>query len=219
MDRIKSRRTGTRIAALVAGLAAVPLLAGCFNGFNAQTSVQPPSGDGFNAEVGDVQVRSAVWVRSPDNPADFTLSATFVNTGSTPDALTSVTTETRGTVSITGNTIPLVKQADTRTGWNSTFFVNLSGALIPQSHYISTTFTFEKAGAVTGSVLVVPSEGIYAGITPQGMRSPSPTPTRSASPSGSASESHSGGSHSSSSPSASASSTESATATATAATP
>lgn len=164
---------------LVAGIAAVPMLAGCFNGFAAQTSVQPPSGDGLSTEVGDVQIRSAVWVRSPSNPLDFTLSATFVNTSPTPDTLTSVTTDTKGTIAITGNTIPLQKDSEARTGYRSTTFINLTGALVPPSNYIPTTFNFAKAGSVTGSVLVVPSEGIYEGITPDGVPAPPKKPTPS----------------------------------------
>ncbi len=183
MNGITRRKSGKRIVGLVAGIAAVPLLAGCFNGFAAQTSVQPPSGDGLNTQVGDIQVRSAVWVRSPSNPLVFTLSATFVNTGQTPDALASVTTDTKGTIEITGGTIPLTKIAETRTGYNSTFYINLTGALVPASNYISTTFNFAKAGAVTGSVLEVPAEGVYEGITPSGVPAPpkKPTPTPSVS--------------------------------------
>ena len=196
MNRISRRGSGKRIAVLAAGIAAVPLLAGCFNGFAAQTSVQPPSGDGLSTEVGAIQIRSAVWVRSPQNPAAFTLSATFVNTGQTPDALQSVTTVPKGNVEITGTTIPLTKLSVTRTAYNSNLFVNLNGALVPQSNYIQTTFTFARAGAVTGSVLVVPSEGNYAGITPNGTggstkpsTSPSASASASATPTGSASSS------------------------------
>mgnify|MGYP006374186635 FL=1 len=179
MNGITRHASGKRTAVLAASIAAVPLLAGCFNGFAAQTSVQPPSGDGLSTQVGDIQVRSAVGVRSPLNPTDFTLSATFVNDGQTPDALTSVTTDTKGTVEITGGTIPLTKIAETRTGYNTTYYVNLSGALIAPSNYVSTTFTFARAGAVTGSVLVVPAEGIYQGITPNGVPAPPPKPTPS----------------------------------------
>lgn len=184
VNRISRRGSGKRIAVLAAGIAAVPLLAGCFNGFAAQTSNQPPSGDGLSTEVGAIQIRSAVWVRSPQNPAAFTLSATFVNTGQTPDALASVTTVPKASVEITGATIPLTKLSVTRTAYNSNLFVNLNGALVPQSNYIQTTFTFAKAGAVTGSVLVVPSEGIYAGISPNGTggsAAPSQSPSASAS--------------------------------------
>lgn len=194
MNGITRHASGKRTAVLAAGIAAVPLLAGCFNGFAAQTSVQPPSGDGLSTQVGDVQIRSAVWVRSPLNPTDFTLSATFVNTGQTPDALTSITTDTKGTIEITGGTIPLTKIAETRTGYRSPFYVNLSKALVPPSNYVSTTFNFAKAGAVTGSVLVVPAEGIYEGITPNGVpapKKPEVSPLASTSASASASEAHS----------------------------
>lgn len=188
VNRISSRGPGKRVAVLAAGIAAVPLLAGCFNGFAAQTSNQPPSGDGLSTEVGDMQVRSAVWVRSPQNPAAFTLSATFVNTGQTPDVLTSVTTTTKGTVDITGGTIPLAKKSEQRTAYNSNVYVNLTGSIVPPSNYIVTTFNFAKAGSVTGSVLVVPSEGIYAGISPNGTGgSAAPTASASATPTSTAS--------------------------------
>lgn len=203
VNRIIRHASAKRIAVVAAGVAAVPLLAGCFNGFDAQTSVQPPSGDGLNTQVGNVQIRSAVWVRNPATPTSFVLSATFVNTGGEPDALTSITTEPRGTATITGGTINMLKFSEARAGSRAGELVNLTGALVPPSGYIQTTFTFAKAGAVTGSVMTVPNEGIYAGVIPGVTVSPSPKKSESASVSTSP---HSTGSESAS---ASATATES----------
>ncbi|MEI2730264.1 MAG: hypothetical protein V9E85_14280 [Candidatus Nanopelagicales bacterium] len=180
VNRMMSRGSGKRIAVVVAGLAAVPLLAGCFNGFDAQTSNQPPSGDGLSTQVGNIQIRSAVWVRNPSNATSFVLSATFVNTGSTPDALTGITTDPKGTVAITGGSIPLASYTESRSGSKSGQNVNLTGAVVPNSGYVQTTFTFANAGAVTGSVMVVPQEGIYASVGPNGGSSASAKPTGSA---------------------------------------
>lgn len=193
VNRIIRRAPGKRIAVVAAGIAAVPLLAGCFNGFGAQTSNQPPSGDGLSTQVGNIQIRSAVWVRNTSSPTSFVLSALFVNTGSDPDALTSITTDTKGTATITGGTINLAKYSESRAGSKSGQLVNLTGAVVQQSGYIQTTFTFANAGSVTGSVMVVPNEGIYAGVIPGASVSPFPkaTATSSASPKATATESKS----------------------------
>jgi len=184
VNRMMSRGSGKRIAVLAAGIAAVPLLAGCFNGFDAQTSTQPPSGDGLSTQVGNIQIRSAVWVRNSANATSFTLSATFVNTGSTADSLTGIATDPKGTVAISGGTIPLGSYTESKAGTNSSKLVTLTGATVPDSGYIQTTFTFANAGAVTGSVMVVPQQGIYASIGPSGGGSatPKPTATTTASP-------------------------------------
>jgi hypothetical protein len=134
--------------------------------------------------VGNIQIRSAVWVRNSSNATSFTLSATFVNTGSTADSLTSIATDPKGTVAISGGSIPLGSYTESKAGTNTSKLVTLTGATVLDSGYIQTTFTFANAGAVTGSVMVVPQQGIYASIGPSGGGSAtaSPKPTATASP-------------------------------------
>lgn len=187
MKQISKRRTRLTATAVVAGIALVPMLSGCWNGFDAGTSVLPPSGDGLNTQVGAIMIRSAVWVRSAQDPATVTLSSTLVNTSKdVPDQLIGVETNPNSfAIGITNAAITLAPTSLTRTGYNATNYVNAFGTNnVPVSGYIQTTFIFKVAGRVSGSILTVPPEGIYAGITP----SPSGIPNNpSVSPSGSAS--------------------------------
>lgn len=192
----KSRRTRLTAATVVAGVALVPMLSGCWNGFNAGTSMLPPSGDGLNTEVGNILIRSAVWVQSAQDGRTFTLSANFVNTGTDADQLTGVETSPNSfAIGITNAAITLPPISTTNTGYNATNYVNAFGTNnVPVSGYIQTTFIFKTAGRVTGSIMTVPPEGIYAGITPSPSGipdGPAPTgsPTASPSPTGSASPS------------------------------
>lgn len=174
-------------AAAAAAVTLPLLLTGCWNGFNAQTSIQQPSGDGLQTQIGNMQIRAAVWVRDAENPRTMTLSATFVNTGKTADELTAVTTSPKAfVVGLTGGTIELPPVSETRTAYQSEYFVNAYGLDVPPSGYVTTTFVFKNAGSVTGSVMTVPPEGIYAGIAPstppQPRASGSATPTPTTSP-------------------------------------
>ena len=165
-QRVFARRR--RIIAAAAVAATLPvLLGGCFNGFDAQTSIQQPSGDGLNTAVGNMMIRNAVWVRSKDKDTTLTLSATLVNVGKTEDTLLAVTTVPKAfVVGLTGAKIKIDPISEVRTAYNSDKYVNAFGMNVPQSGWVETTFRFEKAGSITGSVLVVPPTGIYAGINP-----------------------------------------------------
>lgn len=195
MSRIKRR-----VTAAIATAALVPLLAGCYNGFNAGTQQVKSSGDGANAQIGEIGIRAANWVRSLKNPTTMTLVASFINGGDTPDALQSVTTDPKAlVVGITGNKVEIGKALDglqsvseTRVGYNSDRYVNAYGLLAPDSSYVATTFSFANAGAVTVPVLTVPAAGIYADVqpVPEGPAGPA-SPAAPASPSPSDQPTHS----------------------------
>lgn len=185
---MKKRGSIRRIAALGVGVASLALVAGCSNGFDAMTSTQRPSGDGLSTQVGSIQIRSAVWVRSSTEPANMTLSVTFVNTGNNVDELTEVSTDPKSfAVGITGNKLTLKPFVEARAGFNSDLFINAYGLNVPPSGWTETTFRFRDAGTVKGSVLTVPSEGNFAGIEPvpatiDGATKPSAKPSATASP-------------------------------------
>ena len=63
---------------IAAGLTALALaggLAGCFNGYQAQTTSQGEGGEVASANVGDVQLRGVIWVRDPAAPQTATSAA------------------------------------------------------------------------------------------------------------------------------------------------
>ncbi len=167
MTGITKRGSVRRIAAVGIGAASLALIAGCSNGFDAMTSTQRPSGDGLSTQVGPIQIRSAVWVRSSTEPANMTLSVTFVNTGNNEDVLTGVTTNPKAfAVGITGGSLTLEPFIETRAGFNSDEYINAYGLNVPPSGWAETTFTFRDAGVVKGSILTVPSEGNFEGVEP-----------------------------------------------------
>jgi copper(I)-binding protein len=89
-----SRRVGVRVAALAAG--ALLVLGGCAAGQDAQTAEETPVVDGVSANVGDIALRAVAVAPPPNNShakgSDATLQLVIVNSGSTDDQLTGVST-------------------------------------------------------------------------------------------------------------------------------
>jgi hypothetical protein len=156
-----------------AAAVSIPLLSGCYNGFNAGTNVMAAVGDGASVEIGPMQIRAAVWVRSATDQKTMTLVANFINTARQADTLTAVTTNPAAyTIGITNGGIKIDNLAvlagtPLRTGYNgSTNYVNAYGINVTPSGFVQTTFTFKNAGSITAQVLSVPPTGLYAGIAP-----------------------------------------------------
>jgi hypothetical protein len=167
VNGMKKHRSIRRVTALGVGIASLALIAGCSNGFDAMTSTQQPSGDGLSTQVGSIQIRSAIWVRSSTEPSNMTLSVTFVNAGNDGDTLTAVSTDPKAfAVGITGNELVLKPFVETRAGFNSELYINAYGLNVTPSGWTETTFKFRDAGTVKGSVLTVPAEGNFEGIEP-----------------------------------------------------
>lgn len=162
VNRIKCRG-----AAAIAALTLLPLLAGCYNGFDAGTQEVGTGGDTAQGQVGNIKVQGANWVRSLKDVRILTLVATFVNTAQAPDVLTGVSTDpTPAGLNITGSSLNLAGMNEVRTGFNSNLYINAYGLDTPPSSFVATTFTFKNAGVVTIPILTVPAVGIYAGIEP-----------------------------------------------------
>lgn len=171
-----ANRGGRRtLKALLLGLVAAALslsLAGCFNGMNAGTQQVGASGDGVNATIGNddtLQVRNMVWVQDKSNPKNLTLSGAFNNISNQADTLIEVTTNPKGSVTITGGKleIPGVTAGtgnSVRVGYNADKYVDANGVDVVQSGYVATTFKFKNAGSDTLSILVVPPTGDYASV-------------------------------------------------------
>lgn len=154
-----------RAAALAAAAVLIPSLTGCWAGYDAQTAQQANQavGNGASMQTGDIEIRGATWVRSTANPAEATLVATFVNTGDVPDTLTKVEVQPASPMGITGGVLEVPTVGSVRTGHWSTTFINALQLQALPSAFIPTTFTFERAGTVSGNVLSVPDTGEYLG--------------------------------------------------------
>jgi len=159
-------QTRRRVAAVAAAAILVPTLGGCWQGFNAQTSQQANQavGNGTNLATGDVEIRGATWVRNTANPQEATLVATFINNGDEPDRLVKVDVQPTAATGITAGSLEVPTAGSVRTGYWSPNFINVFNLQAFPSTFVPTTFTFERAGTVTGDVITVPNTGQYAGV-------------------------------------------------------
>lgn len=165
------RRTRHVVAASALTLALVSTLSGCASGFSAGTSLQKASGNGANANLGDLQIRDITIVKV-DGSTDATLIGTIVNRGSEDDALTAVTLlDPAGTATIGGSAavagaLPLTTLSATRVGYASEDHVDISGLTAAPTQYVTVELQFKRAGTVQMDVMAVPPTGIYEGIAP-----------------------------------------------------
>jgi len=155
-----------RLVAIATVAVLLPSLSGCWAGFDAQTSMQANQavGNGANMSTGDIEIRGATWVRNTANPAEATLTATFVNNSDVPDKLVKVEIEPPSPMGITGGELEVPVIGSLRTGYWSPNFINAFGVQAFPSTFVTTTFTFENAGTVTGDVFTTPNTGQYAGV-------------------------------------------------------
>ncbi len=161
----------TRLAAAVLLVAAVPALAGCFNGQDATTTSQASmnSGNGVDAEQGAIHIEGATLVLGPEGSGTATLVVRIVNTGAEDDALTFATINgTQSTIVQPTSTDngTLVPGASISYGFESDGRIDAAALDVPVSSYVPVQLGFEKAGLVELSVLTVPPTGYYEGITP-----------------------------------------------------
>jgi hypothetical protein len=156
---VERTRRNRAHAAVTAALSVV-LLAGCAAGFEA-TSVKPyaPS-DGIMADSGHVRVLNILVVSTG---ASGVVSGSIANRGTTPDALTGMTSPD-GTVDLTGSgrlrpkgALPL--GADTGTA------ATISGLTKLPGEVITLKLTFQRADPLTIRTVVVPASGDYASVT------------------------------------------------------
>lgn len=159
-------KTSRRVAAAATAALLIPTLTGCWSGFSAQTSQQANQavGNGTNLATGDIEIRGALWVRNVQNPAEATLVGTFLNNSEVPDKLVKVEVLPTSPTGITGGALEVPVEGSLRTGYWSPTFINVFQLQAFPSTFVPTTFTFEKAGTVTGDVMTVPNTGQYAGV-------------------------------------------------------
>lgn len=158
-----------RASALLATglLVASPVLTGCFSGSAATTSVQSTqnSGNGTDAQVGDLAIENVTVVLGPEGSGSATLIGSVFNNGSADDALVDVTINgTPAVVTPGSEAIPAGGSASY--GYDGTHFINSYTFDAEPSAYVPVTLQFANAGIVEMSVLSVPATGIYEGIAP-----------------------------------------------------
>ena len=161
----------THAAAAVMLLAAVPALAGCFNGPDATTTTQATmnSGNGVEAQQGAISIEGTTLVMGPEDSGTATLVVRLVNAGPEDDVLTYATingvpaTIVQPTSTQDGLLLP---GASVSYGFESDGRIDAAEFDAPVSSYVPVELGFQKAGLSKLSVLTVPPVGYYEGITP-----------------------------------------------------
>ena len=166
---IAVRRRLARNIALVATVVAVsPMLAGCWQGFGASTTMQNSmnSGNGTQEIVGSLRVENATIVRNEAGRASLVMAV--FNQGDAPDTLAAVSVDGQPI-----NAAPVVIEP----GSFATFGYGAEGApaenllLIegfptPAGSYSTVSLAFATNGVTEFTSLVVPDVGYYAGYVP-----------------------------------------------------
>ena len=161
----------THVAAVAALLVLVtPALTGCFNGPGATTTTQAGmnSGNGVEADQGDIHIEGATVVMGAEGSGAATLVVRLVNVGGEPDALTYATIDgaVADIVIVDGNT-DLAPGSSTGFGFDSDNRISVStGFDAAVSTYVPVELGFRNAGLAKLQVLTVPPVGIYEGIAP-----------------------------------------------------
>lgn len=148
----------SRLAAPAVGLVAVLALAACGSGQNALTYQERASAQATNDRIGAIAVRNLAvaqpftGITHPEGSAA-RATATFVNEGSDPDALVSVSTPAAREVEVVGPTSRLTVPTGGSVDSYSFRLLDLTRDLAAGS-YVELTLAFERNGTKTLSVPV-----------------------------------------------------------------
>ncbi len=165
-----ARHASRTVAVAALCVATASLVAGCWNGSNAQTTQQASmnSGNGTQATLGPLRIENATVVVGEDGKASLIMSV--FNNGDSVDNLAGAT--------VNGLPAAIPEQAELLPGGFQSYgygvegnppvdFLAVEGLDVPSSSYVPVTLSFVNAGAVEMSVLTVPPVGIYAGLLPE----------------------------------------------------
>jgi hypothetical protein len=157
-------------------LVAVPLLAGCGTGFQAETNQIYQPGPGITDRNGDVYLLNALIVT--DGKGHGTVVGALVNQQSRTDTLTDAGVKcgpkTLDT-SILSGTVSLMSQQSVQLA--TTGDVRVSGTL-DSGTYCTLTLTFAQAGPIDLEIPIVDAAGDFSGV-PVGAVAPPSTPSHS----------------------------------------
>lgn len=162
----------THLAAALLLSSAAVALTGCFNGQAATTTTQATmnTGNGVQAQKGDIRIENATLVLSDDATNSATLLVRFVNEGIEPDALTFAAINGQPAEIIVPETAGddatvLLPGASVSYGWDSDLRIDAGVLDAPVSSYVPVDLGFANAGLASMSVLVVPQSGYYEDVT------------------------------------------------------
>ena len=166
---IAVRRRLARNIALVATVVAVsPMLAGCWQGFGANTTMQNSmnSGNGTQEIVGSLRVENATIVRNEAGRASLVMAV--FNQGDAPDTLAAVSVDGQP---ITAAPVVIEPGSFATFGYGAEgapaeHFLLIDGFPTPAGSYSTVSLAFATNGVTEFTSLVVPDVGSNAGYVP-----------------------------------------------------
>lgn len=154
-------------------LALIPVLAGCFNGPRATTTVQATqnSGNGMQTSIGGIRIENATVVAGPQGSTTGTLIMSVFNDSREPDTLVGVMINGKAAyvsgAAATGSGVELAPGAALTFGYqDSKSWVNSYDLDGQAGSYVPVELQFQRSGTARLSTLIVPPAGIYEGIAP-----------------------------------------------------
>jgi hypothetical protein len=159
------RSTGAVLAGCL--VASSLFLTGCFNGLGATTNMQSTqlTGNGVQAQVGNVRAENLTLVAGPEGSASATLTTRIVNGDPETDNLLGVLIDGVPAY-VTGDIVELTPNESVGFGYEADLWINSYNFDADVSTYVPVALQFERAGIVEAEVLVVPPAGYYEGIEP-----------------------------------------------------
>jgi copper(I)-binding protein len=157
VSRSTRRVASVAFAALFVGATA----SGCAAGFNATTNQPYAPSNGSVTTIGDLRVTNVVIVQSTDGGLS-ELYASFINNGTSPDALVAVSLAGLGTVALPDGpiTIPANTKVDLGPDGTRLFIDNLK---LIAGDVTTVTFRFAGAGDTHLNALIMTEQGLVSG--------------------------------------------------------
>lgn len=156
------------VALAVIIVALSPLLAGCWQGFGASTTMQNSmnSGNGTQVITGSLRIENATIVRNEEGRASLVVAV--FNQGDAPDSLTAVTIDGQpiATDPVTIEPGSYATFGYGAEGAPAANFLVLDPIATPAGSYSAVSLTFTTNGIAEFTSLVVPDVGYYAGYVP-----------------------------------------------------
>ncbi|MFZ9988300.1 MAG: hypothetical protein ACO3HV_11160 [Candidatus Nanopelagicales bacterium] len=161
-------RFARTLALAMTVVAVSPLLAGCWQGFGASTTMQNSmnSGNGTQEIVGSLRIENATIVRNDAGRASLVVAV--FNQGDAPDTLSAVTVDGQ---QVAFSPVTIGPGSYTTFGYGAEGapaenFLILDPIATPAGSYSPVSMAFTTNGIVDFTSLVVPDVGYYAGYVP-----------------------------------------------------
>lgn len=161
-----------RIYRLSIPVVLVAALSGCYQGQNANTTIQDETGNGIAMVAGDMEMES-VTIVADDEGTFGTVSADVVNSGVVADRLEAILVNGQE-AALDPEGIEIAPQTGVSVEPNGDLRAEVPLGSARPGEFVEVTFRFAASGDASDLVLIVPPVGYYESVAPQ---APSASPT------------------------------------------